>query len=66
MRCFSNLPEEKLKKKKVGDKLRQLINQNIILNIQDKKTDEFLLEEKENQEKIDFSIKSVNRIFDRN
>ena len=66
MRCFSNLPEEKLKKKKVGDKLRQLVNQNITLNIQDKKTDEFLLEEKENQEKIDFSIKSVNRIFDRN
>ena len=51
MRCFSNLPEEKLKKKKVGDKLRQLVNQNITLNIQDKKTDEFLLEEKRTKKK---------------
>ena len=42
MMCFSNLPEEKLKKKKVGDKLRQLVNQYVTLNIQDKKTNEFL------------------------
>ena len=59
MLCFSNLPEEKLKKKKVGDKLRQLVNQYVTLNIQDKKTNEFLLEETENQEKIAFCIKTA-------
>ena len=59
MMCFSNLPEEKLKKKKVGDKLRQLVNQYVTLNIQDKKTNEFLLEETENQEKIAFCIKTA-------
>ena len=63
MMCFSNLPEEKLKKKKVGDKLRQLVNQYVTLNIQDKKTNEFLLEETENQEKIGFCIKTAIEIL---
>ena len=59
MMCFSNIPEEKLKKKKVGDKLRQLVNQYVTLNIQDKKTNEFLLEESSNQEKIGNCIKTA-------
>ena len=59
MMCFSNIPEEKVKKKKVGDKLRQLVNEYVALNIKNKKTNEFLLEETEDQEKIGICIKTA-------
>ena len=59
MMCFSNIPEENVKKKKVGDKLRQLGNEYVALNIKNKKTNEFLIEENENQEKIGNCIKTA-------
>ena len=57
MMCFSNIPDESTKKKKVGDKLNQLLNQYVVLNTKDKKTNEFLIDESEDQEKIGNSIK---------
>ena len=57
MMCFSNIPEEKLKKKKVGDTLKQFVNQYVILYTGDKKTNEFLLEGNEDIELIGNCIK---------
>ena len=59
MMCFSNIPEEKIKKKKVGDKLSQLVNQYVVLNTKDKKTNEFLMDEGEAREKIGNCIKTA-------
>ena len=59
MMFFSNIPEERLKRIKVGDKLKQLVNQYVMLNTTDKKMNEFLLEENENKEKIGNSIKTA-------
>ena len=54
MISFSNLPEEKLKKQIVGDKLKEIINKYIIHNIQELKA---------NQEKINSCIKIVIEIL---
>ena len=54
MMSFSNLPEENLKKQIIGDKLKEIISQYIINNIQEIKT---------NQEKINSSIKIAIEIL---
>ena len=59
MMCFSNIPEENLKKKKVGDKLTQLVNQYVVFNTKDKKTNEFLMDEGESQKKMGNCIKTT-------
>ena len=59
MMCFSNIPAENIKKKKVGDKLSQLVNQYVVFNTKDKKTNEFLMDEGESQEKIGNCIKTT-------
>ena len=59
MMCFTNIPEEKIKKKKVGDKLAQLVSQYIVFNTKDKKTNEFLSDESEEQERIGNCIKTT-------
>ena len=59
MACFSNLPEEKIKKEKIIEKLKPIVCEYIIINMQDNKSNKYLLYEKENQEKIGFHIKTV-------
>ena len=76
MMCFSSVPEEDIKKKKIGDKLIQFVNQYIDFNIKDKKENESLNQEKIGNcikitielcieiEAFDYLIKSIYTLFE--
>ena len=57
MMALSNIPEKKEKKKTIGEFLKQIVLQYVILNTGEKKTGGFFLEETEDKEKISYCIK---------
>ena len=52
MMALSNIPEKRVKKKVIGDFLKQIVSQYVILNTGGKKSGGFFLEETEDNEKI--------------
>ena len=59
MMSFSSLPEKKEKKKVIGDFMKQIVSQYVILKTREKKTSGFFLEEEGEKEKIIQCIKMV-------
>ena len=57
MMALSNIPDQKDKTKLIGNFLKQIVSQYVILNTGEKKTGGFFLEETEDKEKIDLCIR---------
>ena len=57
MMALSNIPEKKDNNKSIGNFLKQIVSQYVILNTGEKKTGGFFLEETEDKEKIDLCIR---------
>ena len=57
MMALSNIPDQKSKKKVIGDFLKHIVSEYVILNTGEKKTGGFFLEETEDKEKINQCMK---------